>query len=66
MLVGHEPDTDLIAAAAARCAAIAKPIDDVRATAAYRRAVLPVLVRRVLQDCLDRATGAPAQSGGAA
>jgi len=64
MLLGQKPTPNLVAEAAARCAAIAKPIDDVRATAAYRRAVLPVLIRRVLQDCFDRASGAPGQSGG--
>lgn len=37
---------------ARRAASATAPIDDVRATAAYRRAVLPVLLRRLLRDVL--------------
>jgi len=48
LLVGEAPDEGVLSRAAEACAAIAKPIDDVRASAAYRRAVLPVLVKRVL------------------
>jgi len=49
---------DALAEEVARQAASATtPIDDVRATAAYRRAVLPILLRRLLHDVLDgRAT----------
>lgn len=52
VLVGKPPEPERIAEAAARAAALAKPIDDVRATAAYRRTVLPVLIRRVIESCL--------------
>lgn len=65
-LIGRRPEADALDAAAHRCAAVAKPIDDVRATAAYRRAVLPVLVRRVLEDCLaEPPSGSEADGGGA-
>jgi CO/xanthine dehydrogenase FAD-binding subunit len=58
LLVGQQPSAELLRAAAERCAAAAHPIDDVRASAAYRRAVRPVLVRRVLEDCLAPAPAA--------
>ncbi len=45
---------EVIRAAAAATA----PIDDVRASAAYRRAVLPVLLRRLLADVIARGGGA--------
>ena len=38
---------------ARRAAAVTAPIDDVRASASYRRAVLPVLLRALLADVMD-------------
>jgi carbon-monoxide dehydrogenase medium subunit len=35
----------------------ARPIDDIRASAEYRREVVPVLARRLLQEAFDAARG---------
>jgi CO/xanthine dehydrogenase FAD-binding subunit len=42
---------------ARRAASATAPIDDVRASSAYRRAVLPVLLRRLLADVMDKGGG---------
>lgn len=55
LLTGKRPDEGVLSAAAEAAADISKPIDDVRASAAYRRAVLPVLVRRALTDAIETA-----------
>lgn len=55
MLLGQRPDEALLDAVAAACAAAARPIDDVRATARWRRHVTGVLARRVLGVSLQRA-----------
>ena len=55
LLAGATVSDALLREAAEACAAIAKPIDDVRASAAYRRAVLPVLVRRALAAAVTSA-----------
>ncbi len=57
LLTGHEPSPDLIARAAAAAVRSARPIDDVRATAGYRRAMVHVLAKRVLETCLSQAQG---------
>jgi len=57
LLAGRPPDADAIAAAAAACAKACCPIDDVRATAAWRRAVVEVMARRVLHRAAKRARG---------
>jgi carbon-monoxide dehydrogenase medium subunit len=57
MLVGQEPAEDLLERAAAACSSDCCPIDDVRASAAYRTAMVEVLTRRVLRECIDRAKG---------
>ena len=44
----------LLHKAAAAAAEEVRPISDVRATAAYRRKMVPVLVRRSLETCLQR------------
>ncbi len=54
VLVGKQPDEALLAKVAQQAAAMASPISDVRASAAYRRAVLPVLIRRALETCVAR------------
>ncbi len=57
LLADQAPDSEHVSWAAAAVAKGASPIDDVRASAAYRRAVLPVLARRVLEQCLIQARG---------
>jgi CO/xanthine dehydrogenase FAD-binding subunit len=57
LLGDQAPDAEHLAWAAAAVAKAASPIDDVRASAAYRRAVLPVLAQRVLEQCLTQARG---------
>jgi CO/xanthine dehydrogenase FAD-binding subunit len=57
-LVGHEPNEEVLRKAAAAAVSDCKPIDDLRGSAAYRRWMVEVLVRRTLQSALDRARGA--------
>lgn len=57
LLLGEEPGPELFERASAACAAQARPITDVRATAEYRREMVRVLCRRVLEQCLARAGG---------
>jgi CO/xanthine dehydrogenase FAD-binding subunit len=59
-LRGQLPTAEHVAIAAARAAAAARPIDDVRATARYRTAMVPVIVRRVIELALKRAEEAAA------
>ena len=55
VLVGRAATPESLAEAASRSADDARPIDDLRASAEYRRAMVPVLVRRALDRSLDRA-----------
>lgn len=55
LLVGQTLDDSLIERAAQAASAEAKPIDDYRSTAEYRKATSAVLVRRVLKQALERA-----------
>ncbi len=55
ILSGKTIDSDLLKRAAVGAAASAQPIDDVRASADYRRAMVPVMVQRALTMALDRA-----------
>jgi CO/xanthine dehydrogenase FAD-binding subunit len=55
MLRGKTIDPELLERAARAAAESASPIDDVRAGADYRRAMVPVLVRRALTRALGRA-----------
>ena len=56
-LVGRPVHAASIAKAAAAAKAAAKPIDDMRGTAAYRRNLCAVLTRRALEDAVARAGG---------
>lgn len=58
LLVGQHPSRDLFASAGEIAAAACSPIDDLRATGEYRRAMVPVLVGRALSTALDRALDA--------
>ncbi len=57
LLADQAPDPEHLSWSSMAVAKAAAPIDDVRATAAYRRAVLPVLAQRVLELSLTRAGG---------
>jgi carbon-monoxide dehydrogenase medium subunit len=57
ILAGAKPAPGRLDEAAEAAAAAARPIDDVRASAAYRRAMVGVLTRRVLASCVRRARG---------
>ncbi len=54
LLEGTAPDAASIAAAAAAAVAAAHPIDDVRASAWYRRELLHNMVQRMLEDVVAR------------
>jgi len=54
VLAGAELGEEVIQKAAATAAGEARPIDDVRATAAYRRKMVGVLVRRSLATSARR------------
>jgi CO/xanthine dehydrogenase FAD-binding subunit len=58
LLEGQDPAPDLLQAVAREVAADCQPIDDVRASAAFRRRLAQTLTERVLQSCLARITGA--------
>lgn len=55
MLVGQRPEEVLLKRAAAACVRAARPIDDVRASAAYRRKMVQVLAERVVLECYRQA-----------
>jgi carbon-monoxide dehydrogenase medium subunit len=55
VLAGQRPTPELIEQAAETAACEASPISDVRASAAYRRQMVGVLVRRALQQALELA-----------
>lgn len=54
-LIGERPSEDLFAAAGAEAAQACSPIDDLRASGEYRRAMVSVLVRRALTRSFERA-----------
>lgn len=55
MLEGQAPDAPLVDAAAREAAAECSPIDDLRASADYRRHTVHMLVRRLLGQAAERA-----------
>ena len=57
LLAGAELNRELLQKAAGAAVKEVRPITDVRATAAYRRNMIPVLVRRSLETCLQRCDG---------
>ena len=56
-LAGAEPTADAFAEAAARAESELRPLDDIHASAAYRRRVAGVLTRRALAIAVRRARG---------
>jgi len=52
LLVGQHPSDDAIERAARSCSEEARPIDDLRASAGYRRHIVGVLARKMLRDAL--------------
>ena len=59
MLLGRQLNADVLQAAADRAMSLARPIDDVRGTAGYRREMVGVLARRTLEHATAAARGAP-------
>jgi len=55
-LLGTKADKEHVDAAAALLVEQAEPIDDVRATARYRRMVLPRIFESAVTECRSRAT----------
>jgi len=62
-LVGTRLDDDALARAGAAASAAARPIDDKRGTARYRRHVVGVLTRRAARVAAQRARALPGESG---
>ena len=58
LLRGRDVTPELLAEAAAEAEKAATPIDDVRSTAAYRKAMVEALTRRTLQHSFRAASGA--------
>jgi CO/xanthine dehydrogenase FAD-binding subunit len=61
ILVGQKLDEKLIALAASVASQEAKPISDVRSSADYRKAILPVMVWRAIHDAVKRINPGEAQ-----
>ncbi len=57
LLDGKAPDANLIAEAADMAVSEAKPIDDFRASADYRRELIRTLTRRVVDAAIEQAAG---------
>jgi carbon-monoxide dehydrogenase medium subunit len=53
-LAGTRLDPGEVATAAARCLEVAEPVSDVRASAGYRRHLVPILVERALDELAGR------------
>jgi len=63
MLTGQKPSADLLRSAAETAKALADPVSDGRGSAAYKKDMVPVFVRRALERALERA-GAPVSGNG--
>ncbi|MEM4727995.1 MAG: xanthine dehydrogenase family protein subunit M, partial [Candidatus Bathyarchaeia archaeon] len=57
MMRGRRMTEELIEEAASNCYKLVSPIDDLRASASYRREMSRVLVRRALREAWTRARG---------
>ncbi len=57
-LTGSAPDATAVERAARAAVGAASPIDDVRATAEYRRAMVAVIVKRAVEKAVERARAA--------
>jgi carbon-monoxide dehydrogenase medium subunit len=57
MLVGQPLTPELVSAAAQEAQRLATPIDDVRATGAYRKSLVEVLAQRTLEKSIEMARG---------
>jgi carbon-monoxide dehydrogenase medium subunit len=57
MLIDQLPEPEILARAGAACVRTARPIDDVRASASYRRLMVQVLSQRALAEAAQRARG---------
>ncbi|MCA1987710.1 MAG: xanthine dehydrogenase family protein subunit M [Desulfarculus sp.] len=57
ILEGQIPTPELLRRASAACVRASRPIDDLRASANYRRSMVQVLSLRVLEQCLALAKG---------
>lgn len=55
VLRGHEPSAEMLEKAGLIAKEECNPIDDIRGTALYRRAMIAVLVRRTLERSIERA-----------
>jgi carbon-monoxide dehydrogenase medium subunit len=55
LLIGERPTPDLLRTAGEEAGDVVSPIDDIRASADYRRAMVPILVSRALSISVDRA-----------
>jgi carbon-monoxide dehydrogenase medium subunit len=55
-LVGNAPSGETIDQAALVCSRECRPIDDLRASASYRRHIVGVLARRMLRDAVAAIT----------
>jgi carbon-monoxide dehydrogenase medium subunit len=64
-LTGGDLRDDALSAAAAAADGASAPIDDVRGSARYRRAMLPVVTRRALELARARLDGGPKARGAA-
>ena len=60
---GCPPSSDVFQRVARAAATIAEPVDDVLASAAYRRSLAPVVVRRALQEAVAEARSREAALG---
>jgi len=59
LLEGQAPTPELLRRASVACVRASRPIDDLRASANYRRSMVQVLAQRVLEQCLAMAKGEP-------